>query len=362
MRFVSGVSSRNSYEIKTPIAVIGVRGTVVDIEQIGARTIVNFVDGSGPICIIATGACRTIGAGEAALAIGPNGFSPATAAEAARLWRRLDGAHLALARQIGRDPSAASGAAAATTAPVTTTSNNGQGSGNNTGGSNTTTGDSPYVPPPPYNQIVLSTNPITPIVYNLTYVADPISRLYGTANPLFTGTVTGLKNDDTLGNVTTGTPTFGSTATASSNVGTYPINGSGLTVTGANYSTDVLQAFSNATALTIIPASLTYTADAVSRPFGVVNPTFTGSVTGFKNSDALGSVTSGSLAFNSTATRRQRGGAIPDQWLGTDGDEPELRSHHPAGTEQCHCADDHARGAGLPLIVHGVQDRRPRWT
>src|SRR5579862_5027788 len=106
MRFVSGVSSREVYEIKTPIAAIGVRGTVVDILHDGGRTIVNFVDGSGPICIVATGACRTLAVGEPALAIGLNGFSPATAQEAARLWRRLDSAHLALAQQAGRDASA----------------------------------------------------------------------------------------------------------------------------------------------------------------------------------------------------------------------------------------------------------------
>jgi len=479
MRFVSGVSSRNAYEIKTPIAAIGVRGTVVDIEHIGSRTIVNFVDGSGPICMIATAECRTISAGGAALAIGPNGFSPATAAEAARMWRRLDGAHLALARQAGRDPSAPSGAAAGTTAPVTasSSSNNAQGSSNNTASSNTTAssnattgGDLPYVPPPPYNQIVQSTNPITPITNTLTYVANPASRAYGSANPVFTGTVsgdqadtatgtavftspataattvgsypidgsglsgsfnfvqadnnataltitprpvtvtadaesktygaanppltfttsslgagiaisgalattataasgvgdypitqgtvtdannsnysisyvpanltvnpaaltytataasrtygaanpaftgtvTGLQNGDALGSVTSaGLPTFTSPATASSNVGTYAINGSGLTVTSANYSTGVLQALGNASALTIIPATLTYTADPVSRPFGAANPTFTGSVTGLKNSDALGSVTSGPLTFTSPATSASAVGQYP---------------------------------------------------
>ena len=118
MRFVSGVSSRNSYEIKTPLANIGVRGTVVDILQEGNRTIVNFVDGSGSACIVATGACHNIGLGEGALAIRSNGFSPATAAEAGRLWRRLDSAHLALARQIGHDPSAATGAAVSTTGSI----------------------------------------------------------------------------------------------------------------------------------------------------------------------------------------------------------------------------------------------------
>ncbi len=228
MRFVSGISSRNSYEIRTPVAAIGVRGTVVDIEHIGRRTIANFVDGSGPICMIATAECRTVSAGGAALAIGPNGFSPATAAEAARLWRRLDGAHLALARQTGRDPSAASGAAAATTAPVTASSGNGQGSSSNTGSSNTATGGGlPYVPPPPYNQIVLATNPVTPVSNTLIYIAEPASRPYGDANPaVFNGSVSGDQAD-----TATGTAIFTSAATATNIVGHYPINGSGLAAT-----------------------------------------------------------------------------------------------------------------------------------
>jgi hypothetical protein len=135
MRFVSGLSDRKSYEIVTPIAAIGLRGTVVDVEYERGRVIINFVDGSSPICIIATGACRTIGAGEPALAIDHNTFSQATAAEAARLWRRLDNAHLALAKQVGQDPSAASGAAKAITAPATVTSPGGESIGETTGNS-----------------------------------------------------------------------------------------------------------------------------------------------------------------------------------------------------------------------------------
>ena len=288
MRFVSGVSSRNSYEIRTPIAAIGVRGTVVDIEQIDTRTIVNFVDGSGPICIIATGACRTIGAGEAALAIGPNGFSPATAAEARRLFLRLDGAHLALARQAGRDPSAPSGAAASAVAPASSNSNNGQGNSNNTGSSNTATGGNlPYVPPPPYNQIVLATNPITPVSETLTYIADPASRPYGSANPGFTGTVSGNHAD-----TATGTAIFTSPATAATIVGSYPIDGSGLS---GNFIFE--QADSNATALAITPRPITVTADAKSKTYGDANPplTFTTSSLG------AGIAISGALATTATA-------------------------------------------------------------
>ena len=63
----------------------------------------------------------------------------------------------------------------------------------------------------------------------LTYTANPSSRLYGAANPPFTGTVTGVVNGDTLESVTTGEAIFTSLANNLSNVGNYAITGSGLT-------------------------------------------------------------------------------------------------------------------------------------
>jgi hypothetical protein len=55
-----------------------------------------------------------------------------------------------------------------------------------------------------------------------------------------------------LANATTGTATFSSTATTSRSVGSYAITGSGLTANNGNYT--FMQAASNATALTIMPA------------------------------------------------------------------------------------------------------------
>jgi hypothetical protein len=89
----------------------------------------------------------------------------------------------------------------------------------------------------------------------LTYVADPTNRPYGAANPTFTGTVTGFVNGETQTSATTGTLTFTSPATASSVPGNYAINGSGLTANNGNYT--FVQAASNATALTIGPATVT---------------------------------------------------------------------------------------------------------
>jgi len=89
----------------------------------------------------------------------------------------------------------------------------------------------------------------------LTYVADPVSRAYGAANPTFTGSVTGFVNGENQASATTGTLTFTSSATATSAPGSYAIDGSGLTANNGNYV--FVQAAGNATALTIGPATVT---------------------------------------------------------------------------------------------------------
>jgi hypothetical protein len=100
---------------------------------------------------------------------------------------------------------------------------------------------------------VLSTNVVTTNAditsATLTYVADPTNRVYATANPDFTGTVTGFVNDENLGSATTGTLTFTSSATPANLPGSYPIDGGGLTANLGNYV--FVQAAGNATALTI---------------------------------------------------------------------------------------------------------------
>jgi hypothetical protein len=51
----------------------------------------------------------------------------------------------------------------------------------------------------------------------LTVVAANAGRLYGDANPLFTGTITGIKNSEAI------TATYASVAASTSSVGTYVI-------------------------------------------------------------------------------------------------------------------------------------------
>src|SRR5262249_45394319 len=137
----------------------------------------------------------------------------------------------------------------------------------------------------------------------LFYVADSKSRIYGDANPALTGTVTGLKNGQTLEDITDGDLSFDTNAFDGSNVGAYEIFGQGLTVVNSNYRAEVEQAASNETALTITPAQLTYRAGSVSRVYGDPNPDlFEGEVLGLKNGETLDSVTDGDLTFITSAT------------------------------------------------------------
>ena len=88
---------------------------------------------------------------------------------------------------------------------------------------------------------------VTPAM--LIYLANAASRAAGTPNPVFTGTVSGFKNSETLASATTGALAFTSPADGSSPAGSYAINGSGLNAIGGNYV--FAQAAGNATALTV---------------------------------------------------------------------------------------------------------------
>jgi filamentous hemagglutinin family protein len=147
----------------------------------------------------------------------------------------------------------------------------------------------------PGNATALTITPAT-----LTVTADPVDRIYGQANPLLSGSISGFVGSDTLASATTGTETFSTPATTTSNVGSYAITGSGLSANFGNYL--FAQAPANATALTIAPATLTVTADLVDRIYGQANPLFSGSITGFVGSDTLASATTGTETFSTPAT------------------------------------------------------------
>lgn len=129
----------------------------------------------------------------------------------------------------------------------------------------------------------------------LTLVADNASRVYGDANPLLTGSASGLASFDTAASVGLA---FGTVAAVNSNVGSYAITPAlSNAALAANYAVT-----STNGVLAVSPATLTYVADAVIRTNQQPNPVFTGTVAGFKAADTLASATTGSLAWVTSAT------------------------------------------------------------
>ncbi|WP_332914723.1 MBG domain-containing protein, partial [Algoriphagus boritolerans] len=109
----------------------------------------------------------------------------------------------------------------------------------------------------------------------VTITATDQTKVYGEANPTLTFSYSGLVNGDTK---VANEPSIGTTATVSSNVGTYPI-----TLTGGsddNYTITLV----NGT-LTIGKKDLTITAQDKSKTYGEANPTLTFSYSGLVNGD-----------------------------------------------------------------------------
>jgi hypothetical protein len=133
---------------------------------------------------------------------------------------------------------------------------------------------------------------------SLTLTANNTARVYGAANPAFTGTVTGGVNGDVL------TESFTTTATASSIVGGYPIvpsvtgtNIASYTIFGANGVLTISQA-GTATSLALSNSNLTLTANVVSLTSG----TPTGTVGFYEGQTLVGTGTlSGGVAAYTTS-------------------------------------------------------------
>ena len=138
----------------------------------------------------------------------------------------------------------------------------------------------------------------------LTVEANNSTRLYGTPNPTFTGSVTGMQNGDTF------TETFATTAATLSTVGQYPIVPA---VSGTDLG-DYTQVVQNGTlSITKAPTGTTTTLSATTIPYGLnvtltatVASTTTGTPTGtvnfFDNGTPLGTVTltNGVATYSST--------------------------------------------------------------
>jgi hypothetical protein len=129
---------------------------------------------------------------------------------------------------------------------------------------------------------------------SLTITAADTNGVYGQANPMFTGTITGVTNGDDI------TTTYNCSATTTSPVGTYPI------VPGMATGTDLTNytiTYASGT-LTINPAALTITANDRAKPYGQT-VTFAGTefmTGGLVNGDTVTDVMLTSSAAAATAT------------------------------------------------------------
>ena len=91
----------------------------------------------------------------------------------------------------------------------------------------------------------------------LTVSANNATRVYGAANPTFTGTVAGAQNGDIF------TETFSTTATTTSAVGSYPIVPA---ASGANLANYTVTTVNGALAVTAAPTTTSLTAPASAAP------------------------------------------------------------------------------------------------
>lgn len=121
---------------------------------------------------------------------------------------------------------------------------------------------------------------ISPAV--LTVTASAVTKTYGDADPTLSYQVTGLVAGDSL----TGTLS----RAAGENAGTYAITQGSLTA-GQNYTISMVGA-----GLTINPAPLTVTANAITKVYGTPTPPLTYQVSGLKRGDGAGAVLSGALS------------------------------------------------------------------
>jgi Bacterial Ig-like domain (group 3)/MBG domain (YGX type)/PQQ enzyme repeat len=135
---------------------------------------------------------------------------------------------------------------------------------------------------------------ISSTAQTLTVAAGNAARTYGATNPAFTGTVTGAQNGDTF------TESFSTTATAASNVGSYPIVPAASGTNLGSYSVVIVDG-----ALTVTPAALTAAANNASRVYGAANPAFSGTVSGAVGSDSF------TESFTTAATATSNVGSYP---------------------------------------------------
>jgi pectin methylesterase-like acyl-CoA thioesterase len=138
----------------------------------------------------------------------------------------------------------------------------------------------------------VKTYTVSPIT--LTAAIDDKSKTYGEANPELTGSYSGTINGDDASTFIT----LSTTATDTSDAGTYPIT--------ANSSSTNYTVTATGT-LTVNAAGLTVAIDDASKIYGAANPEFTATYTGLVNSDNA----SDNVSISSTATTASGVGTYP---------------------------------------------------
>ena len=126
----------------------------------------------------------------------------------------------------------------------------------------------------------------------LVITAIDSGRFYGDPNPTFTGTITGLRSGDNI------TVTYTTVANPGSAAGTYQIV---PTIVDPDNKLSTYSVVVNNGTLTVTPAPLLIIADDVTRSAGNPNPTFTGTVSGLKNGDAITATNNSSATADSPA-------------------------------------------------------------
>jgi subtilisin-like proprotein convertase family protein len=143
--------------------------------------------------------------------------------------------------------------------------------------------------------IVYVNNSLTVTRASLTITANSQSKVYGAALPALTAGYSGFVNGDTAASLTTPV-TLATTATAASPVGSYSITASGAA--GSNYTIVYVNS-----SITVTRASLTITANNLTKMYGAALPALTASYSGFVNGDTTASLTIPvSLATTATAS------------------------------------------------------------
>ena len=147
----------------------------------------------------------------------------------------------------------------------------------------------------------------------MTVTANDAGRTYGASDPAFSDTITGFVLGQTLGDSgVSGVPSFTSSDTGASPVGTYAITAGLGGLIAQNYTFT----FVNGT-LSVTPATLTVTANDAGRTYGGSDPAFSDTITGFVLGQTLGdSGVSGaaSLTSSDTAPARSAPTRSPPAW------------------------------------------------